>query len=73
MRLVQVLNEVEVISSWIAELEWDDDGVIMILNSGREYKVHDVDFETFEEWVKAPSKGKFWHSDIRDMYIVTRI
>ena len=74
MRLYQ-LNEVAVNSSWIADLEYDGDygDVIMTLNSGRTYQVAGVPEGMFEEWVLADSKGKFWHSDIRDHYRTTRI
>jgi hypothetical protein len=36
--------------------------------SGGEYEIPDVPREEFEEWVSAPSKGKFWWSDIRGVF-----
>jgi len=68
----QRIDEVAVLSSWIDELDYEDGNVILQLLSGRNYIVHDVSEDTFEEWLDAPSKGKYWHSDIRMLYIVTR-
>jgi hypothetical protein len=67
------LNEVAVISSWIEDLEFEDGDVIMSLNSGRQYMVHDVPDYVYEEWVQESSKGKFWWSDIRGLYLVSRL
>lgn len=67
------LFEVAVLSSWIDDLDYDDGDVIMTLLSGREYIIHDVDEDTFDEWVDANSKGKFWWSDITGLHRVRRI
>ena len=76
MRLFEIemnLDEEQVFSSWIDEISYDGNGrVLLLLLSGRQYIVHDVPEEVFEEWLEAPSKGKFWHSDIRDYYIVMK-
>jgi uncharacterized protein YlzI (FlbEa/FlbD family) len=66
------LNEVAVVSSWIEDLEYDDGDTYMTLNSGRVYVIKDTLPDVFEDWLEAPSKGKFWHSDIKDMYDVRR-
>jgi len=69
----QKIEEVEVMSSWIADLTYEDNSVMMTLNNGRQYRIHNVLPNTFKRWLKAPSKGKFWHSDIRDMFDVRRV
>jgi uncharacterized protein YlzI (FlbEa/FlbD family) len=75
MRLVEMrLDEVAVFSSWIDELEINPEGdVLMTLLSGRQYVVHEVGEDLYVEWLDADSKGKFWHGNIRDMYIVSRV
>jgi len=74
MRLVEIqLDEVEVMSSWIDELEYDEGDVIMTLLSGRQYRIQDVPEGMFRQWIDAPSKGKFWHSDIRDFYYTSSL
>jgi hypothetical protein len=67
------LDEVAVLSSWIDELDYEDGDVIMTLLSGREYIIQDVDEDTFDEWIDANSKGKFWWSDITGLYRVRRV
>ncbi len=76
MRLEQIepIAEVKVMSSWIADLDYAGPNVvIMTLNSGRRYRVLGVGEGLFRQWVRAPSKGKFWHSNIRGNYRVSRI
>jgi len=75
MRLdeIEPIAEVSVISSWISDLNWDDGSVIMTLNNGREYRIHNINPITFRRWLKSSSKGKFWHSDIKGLHNVTRI
>lgn len=74
MRLfeIQRLDEESVFSSWIDELDYDDGNVIMTLLSGRAYQIRDVPYDVFEEWLQASSKGKFFHSDIKGLYDITR-
>lgn len=73
MRMREILTEEFVISSWIEDLTYDDPNVIMTLGSGRAYIIDDVDFDLYEDWINALSKGKFWHEYIRGEYLVTRI
>lgn len=75
MRLtdIKMLNEVAVVSSWIEDLEMDHNVVFMTLNSGNQYRILGVPEDVYLEWIEAPSKGKFWHSDIRGNYRVSRI
>lgn len=73
MTLEQFLTEEPVKSSWIADLtyvEFKDGsgGVNMTTHGGRTYFIEDVPYETYEQWMKALSKGKFWWSDIKYIY-----
>lgn len=67
------LDEVKVMSSWIADLEYDRGVTFMTLLSGRRYRILGIPEGVFRQWVNAPSKGKFWHSHIRGNYRTTRI
>jgi|APSaa5957512493_1039668.scaffolds.fasta_scaffold19624_2 hypothetical protein len=68
--LQELLSEEAVISSWISDLDYDDDteGVWMRTLGGGEYLIPNVPREEFEAWLEADSKGRYWHSDIRDIY-----
>lgn len=68
------LFEETVDSSWIAELDYEDAGnVIMELLSGRRYRIYGVPEDIFQSWLQADSKGKFWHAYLRGMYQVIRV
>jgi hypothetical protein len=71
----QILNEVSVNSSWIEDIDIEQDGndVIMTLLSGRMYRLFDVPNDMFEMWTEAGSPGKFWHDFIAGRYNATRI
>jgi hypothetical protein len=74
MKLIEIqLNEIGVMSSWIEDLEYVDDMVVMTLNSGRAYRILGFPEGMFRQWIKASSKGKYWHSDVRGNYRVSRI
>jgi len=66
------VHNLAVKSSWIAGLSYDEGSQIatMVLNTGQSYDM-DVPMskQTFSEWYNAPSKGKFFHSDIKNVYI----
>lgn len=76
MRLSEIesIAEVSVMSSWIADLDYAGPNVvIMTLNSGRRYRVLGVGEGVFRQWLRTPSKGKYWHSNIRGNYRVSRV
>lgn len=74
MKLSEIqLDEVGVLSSWIQDLTYKNGDVIMTLLNGRSYRILSVPETIFNWWVKAPSKGKFWHSKIRGNYRVSRL
>jgi hypothetical protein len=69
------LQEQPVMSSWISDLTLQNNNadVTMALGNGRRYAVRGVGPTVFQQWVTAPSKGKFWHGQIRGNYTVTRL
>jgi hypothetical protein len=71
----KILNEVAVNSSWIEDIEIEQDGsdVIMTLLSGRMYRLFNVPNDLYEMWTEADSPGKFWHDFIAGRYNTTRI
>lgn len=70
---IRELNEMEVFSSWIEILTYDNGSVIMQLLNGNEYEIDRVSMGLYSRWVSAPSKGKFWHRNLRGRYHVTRV
>ncbi len=75
MRLFELnLDEEAVLSSWIEDLAIDKDGdVLMSLHSGRSYVIQNLGKDTYQTWISAGSKGKFWHSNIKNNYQVRRV
>ena len=52
----------------------DDDSTLEVsFQSGSTYQYADVPIEVFEGFVNAPSKGKYFHANVRDSYQYTRI
>jgi len=74
MKLSEIqIDEVSVMSSWISDLDFDHNVTFMTLNNGRRYRILGLPEGTFRQWAHAPSKGKFWHSNIRGNYRARRI
>lgn len=69
---IDILMEVAVESSWIADVETDDEDVIMTLLSGRQYRIHSFPEDLFEMWTEAGSPGQFWHKFVAGKYYVER-
>lgn len=67
------LNEVAVKSSWIADLDYVEGETYMRLKNGRAYVIRRTEPRLYDRWFTAPSKGKFWHSDVKGLYQVRRI
>ena len=69
---VSALCETPVDSSWIMKLSQKDGNVLMALN-GRRYLIQNVPSSVYDSWIKAQSKGKFWHQRIKGVYRVERL
>lgn len=75
MKATELLNEKPVESSWITDLLYNRPNKVltMRLSNGKSYSIPGITRTTFEQWIKSPSKGKFFQDRIRDTYRVTRI
>ena len=59
-------NDVQ--SSWIAGLDYDHENsdCAFRLNTGQVYTVKSLSPNVYYNWVKSPSKGKFFHKYIKN-------
>lgn len=73
MKIAEV-TEAPVVSSWITDITLaDDDSVTVALNDGKRYRVEAVGDAVYQQWLTAPSKGRFFHEQIKDNYEVRRL
>lgn len=69
-----MLDEQPVLSSWIADITLANDGSVTItLGNNRRYSVKSVGDQLYQAWIAAPSKGKFWHQQIKNNHAVVRL
>ncbi len=70
-----ILNEKPVRSAWITDLIYNrpNNVLTMKLSSGSVYSISGITRTLFERWVNSPSKGKFFHNNIKEKYQVNRI
>lgn len=61
-------DDVRVNSSWIDTLDYQNGNAIMKLDDGRSYVIVGVPEQLFNRWVTSPSKGRFWHDNIKITY-----
>ena len=75
MRAAEFLIEKAVESSWITDLVYNRPNRVltMRMSDGKSYSVPGITRELFERWLNSPSKGKFFHKYIKDIYQVNRI
>jgi hypothetical protein len=75
MRIIEILNEKPVESTWITNLTYNRPNkvITMQLSNGRTFSIPGITRATFERWTKSPSKGKFWHEKIKGTYNTKRI
>lgn len=76
MRFREIITETRVMSSWISDLTLVNDNsgdVVMALLNGRRYRVRRVGQNTYDAWVASPSKGRFWHENIKLKHMVSRL
>lgn len=56
-------------SSWIEGAEYDQETKVLIIETEKqEYTFVDVPIEVWEGFKNAPSKGSYYHKNIRDKY-----
>lgn len=75
MRLRQIINEAPVMSSWIADLTLMNNSrdVVMALGDGKRYRINALGPSVYQQWIQAPSKGRFWHERVKQNYVATRL
>lgn len=75
MKLAEILTEKPVQSSWITDLTYNRPNrtLTMRLNNGKAFSIPGITRSMFEKWLRSPSKGQFFHTYIKDSYLVTRI
>lgn len=67
------LMEEKVNSSWISEMEFHNGTAFIKLQNGYMYAIHGMAKVTYNMWKKSPSKGKYWHNNIKDVYDMERM
>lgn len=75
MKVSEVLKETAVESSWISGITYNRPNKIltMRLGNGRTYTIPGVTRSVFDKWIRAESKGEFFHTMIKDKYTVSRL
>lgn len=75
MKAEEILNEKSVNSTWITDLTYNRPNKIltMRLSNGISYSIPGITRAMFDRWVNSPSKGFFFHENIKDRYPVNKI
>lgn len=62
-------------SSFIIKASWYEDGNILMItfNTGSIWNYYDVPFEVYSGFIKAHSYGKYFNSNIRNVYKSDRV
>lgn len=63
---------ISVSSSWLSTYSYfpNDKLGLFTTKTGRQYKILNFDFDTWEKWYYSHSKGTFWNDFIRDQYTI---
>ncbi len=75
MKISEILFEKAVESSWISNLTYNRPNRVltMRISNGRIYSIPGITRKGFEGWAHSPSKGRYFHHNIKDNYQVSRI
>lgn len=76
MKLNDLLYELEVDSSWLIDIDYDEPraGVIMTTQHNQySYFIKKVPVNVFNSWLKSTSKGTYFHNYIKGNYDIVRI
>lgn len=83
---VILLTEKIIDSTWLMDIRYDRkpradtdkrtkvpavSDVTITLRDGHKYTVHGVPYKVYREWVTAPSRGQYWHKNIKNTYQIT--
>ena len=71
----ELLNEKQVESAWITDITYNRPNrrLTMRLSDGKSYSIPGISRTFFERWLKANSKGQFFHNFVKGTYQVNRI
>lgn len=74
LKKTEQLKEVAVASTWITELVYSrpKKELTMTLNNGKQYSIPGISRQSFDRWKSAPSKGQYFHQNIRDRFKIER-
>ncbi len=74
MKLMELLLEKKVQSTWIADLSFNRPKLLltMTLSNGKKFAVHGISRSIFEKWTNAPSKGTYFHEYISGNHKIVR-
>jgi hypothetical protein len=59
-------------SSNISGSAWEDETLYLTFNKGGVYKYEGVSVEVYNDFIAAPSQGKFFHSTIKPNYAAVK-
>lgn len=70
-----LLTEVAVESTWISSVSYNRPNKILTLvtNVGSTYKIANVPRSFFDKWKNSPSKGKFYHENVKDRFNLIKV
>lgn len=76
--ITQNISEVEVDSSWIRDLEYDEENNIAIMDTSsrgeqRVYAIRGLTKREFNEWLNAVSIGSHFYHNIQGRYEIRRV
>jgi len=69
------LDEDPVASSWISDITLRNNrrDIVMTIANGKKYLVKNPGMRMFRAWIQSGSKGQFWHQNIKNKFLVTRL
>lgn len=75
MKISQFLAEKPVQSTWISDLTYNRPNRILVmrLSNGRSFAIEGIPRSLFDRWSITPSKGSFFHTNVKDRYKIYRI
>lgn len=71
--LIGILLEAEVDSSWLDRIDHDGINGYIIVNGASGYVVKALPETVYLQWMRASSKGQFFHRNIKDKYIIDKM
>lgn len=75
LKVVDFITEKSVESSWIIDLRYSRKTKIltMTLSNNKAFQIIGVTRTLFDKWVASPSKGRFFHLNIKPRFGIKRI